>query len=300
MTKKNLARVSMFNSMLLFFAAYAAVINRLPALAAAVGRFRRFLEQCKEALAEEQLVTEGITKDKRIQRERLCEQVSIITGAVSAYAVENGNEELAGEMNYSHRDLSRLNGADLRSTVRRIFTQVDPHIRDLADYGVTQESVDGARRTADAFEGKTPAPRQGITVRSDAGERAAELVSQTNAVLRKSIDKLVRHFQTTDPEFWSQYWKSRTVVDAPTSSTDLIVDVVNGAEAPVAAAEIRVGGTGVSGTTDAFGRCVLRGVEPGTTRISISHRDYSQKTLEGVHVKPGKKTKLRADLGRQG
>ncbi|RYD89255.1 MAG: hypothetical protein EOP50_17805, partial [Sphingobacteriales bacterium] len=198
MTKRNISRVGMFNAMLLFFASYAAVINRVPALAAAVDRFRRFLEQCKEAMAEEQLVTQGITEDKNTLEGRLCQQVAVIAGAASAYATEKGNGELAGEMNFTQRDLGRLGAADLLSTVRRIFSQVNPHIRDLADFGVTQESLDRAKETADAFEGKTSAPRQGINIRSDAGERAAELVSQTNAVLRKSIDKLVRQFETTD------------------------------------------------------------------------------------------------------
>ncbi|GAA4321094.1 carboxypeptidase-like regulatory domain-containing protein [Flaviaesturariibacter amylovorans] len=300
MTKRNLARVSMFNAMLLFFGSYAAVINRIPALAAAVDRFRRFLEQCKEAMAEEQLVTEGITDDKAMAQERLCKQTAVITGAASAYAAEKNLGELAGEMKYSARDLGRLGAADLLSTVRRILSQVEPHLLDLVDYGITRELFDRTREAADLFEGKTGTPRQGITIRSDAGERAAELVAQTNAVLRKSIDKLVRQFETTDPEFYSQYWKSRVVVDAATASTDLVVEVAHATAGPIAAAEVRVEGSGVTGTTDAFGRCLLRGVEPGTTRILITHRDYTQKTVEGVQLKPGKKTKLTASLERQG
>ncbi|TCZ68371.1 carboxypeptidase-like regulatory domain-containing protein [Flaviaesturariibacter aridisoli] len=88
----------------------------------------------------------------------------------------------------------------------------------------------------------------------------------------------------------------RIIVDAATSGTSLTLHVSGPDAQPLAAAEVRIEGTGVKGITDAHGKCILKDVEPGTKKITIAHRDYTQKTLEDVQLKPGKSNKLKAAL----
>ena len=296
MNKRNLARVSMFDVMVLFLGRYAAIIDRLPALRAAVDRFIDFLKQTKAAMEEEKLVSEGITADKKTQRSLLTRQTVLIAGAASAQAVATGNAALEAEMAVSHRELDQVSGADFLAKVRRISTLANEHAGALVDYGITADILTSLDHLADVFEGKAPAPRSAINQRSDAGERAAELVSQTNAILKKTIDKLVLQFEQSDPEFYSQYWKSRIIVDAATSGTSLVVDVSGPDAQPLAAAEVRIEGTDIKGVTDARGKCILKDLEPGTRKITIYHKDYTQKTLEEVKLKPGKSNKVKAAL----
>ncbi|TCZ74909.1 carboxypeptidase-like regulatory domain-containing protein [Flaviaesturariibacter aridisoli] len=296
MNKRNLARVGMLDVMLLFFLKYAATIDRLPALRAAVNRFIDFLKQTKRAMEEEKLVSSGITTDKEKQRDLLSKDTLVIAGAAAALAHEKGDAVLEGEMTLSRRDLDRLPGADFLAKVRRVATVASGQLASLEDYGIRAAVLNSFNTLADIYDGKAPAPRAAINLRSDAGELAAELVAQTNAILKKTIDKLVLQFEKTDPEFYAQYWKSRIIVDAATSGTSLVIDVSGPDAQPLAAAEVRIEGTGVKGITDAHGKCILKDLEPGTKKITIAHRDYTQKTLEDVKLKAGKSNKVKAAL----
>ncbi|GAB4093056.1 carboxypeptidase-like regulatory domain-containing protein [Flaviaesturariibacter terrae] len=296
MTKRNLARVSMFDVMLLFFLKYAATVDRLPALRAAVDRFIQFLKDTKAAMAREKLVSQGVTSDKGTQRSSLCSAAGSTAAAIAAYAHDKNDAILAGEMDYSARELERIAEDKMMPVIRRIIELAGAHVAALADYGITAQTLDNLSDLADIFEGKKAAPRAAINLRSDAGELAAELVAQTNAILKKTVDKLVLQFEKSDPEFYAQYWKSRIIVDAATSGTSLTVNVSGPDAQPLAAAEVRIEGTGVKGITDAHGKCILKDLEAGTKKITIAHKDYSQKTLDDVQLKPGKSNKLKAAL----
>nr|WP_243697443.1 hypothetical protein [Flaviaesturariibacter aridisoli] len=207
MKKNNIARLNMFDGMILLFDANRALIARIPAFQSGSERFQRTVAELKLAAEEEKAQSGGVTEAKKLQKAAVAADVATLAGAAFSFANDNGRPELAGEMKYSERDLQRLKDQDFLFTGRRLLRGVRAELAHLADYAVTEAMLDDADAAITAYEKGAPAPRKVIVHRSDASDRVEELDAQANAILKLTLDKLVKQYSKTDPDFVNQYKK---------------------------------------------------------------------------------------------
>lgn len=298
MNKRDLARLGMFDRLEAFLTENAAMVDSVPAFRAAVNGFLASLAALKAAAEAQKAVSEGVTLGKKAKRLDLCEEFGILAGSVASFAMATGRHDLAGEMALSDRDLARNSSTELVTTCRRMITMATPHVANLADYGITTTSLAALEASIDEFESIKEAPRTLITRRSNAGDDIETLIVALFDQLGDHLDKIALIFKKTNPGFHNAYLGARKVVDPYTSSTRLLVEVSSLKDnAPLASADVVVDGTDIAVQTDELGKCTIRQVEPGTRSITISHKDHTGKTLDGILVKLGKATRVTAALG---
>jgi hypothetical protein len=297
MRKRDLARMGMFDRLVTFFSENAARVDSLPAFRLAVNAFLAKLTALKAAAEAQQAVSQGVTLGKKAKRLALCADLGILAGSVASYATATGRPELAGEMGLSDRDLARNSSTELVTICRRLLSMTTPHVAELADYGITAASLAELQVSIDTFETAKEAPRTLITERSGASDDVEALVNALYDDLDLHLDKIALRFSKTDNVFYNAYLGARKVVDPYTSTTRLVVEVRSlKDDAPLPAAEVLVDGTDIVVQTDAGGKCTIKGVEPGTRSVTIRHKDYTGKTIDGLVVKTGKATQVKAEL----
>jgi hypothetical protein len=213
MKKRELARIKMFDAVLLYFGSNVATVDSVPAFKAAVARFRDKVAALKHEAENKKIVTTGITDDKERRRKELCRSMAVLTGSVSSYASENGMEELRAEMKYTEHSLLRLGETNLVLVCRRVLSLVPPHLAALVDYGVSLAQVNMLTEAVGDFDVAIPATRSAISNRSQAADETTRLLSEADKILRNSLDKLVLQFEKTKPEFYAGFKKHRIIVD---------------------------------------------------------------------------------------
>jgi flagellar biosynthesis regulator FlaF len=213
MNKRDLARVKMFDAVLLYFKANTLTVDSLPAFKAAVTRFRDKVAALKHEAESKKIITSGITDNKERQRKDLCRSMAMLAGSAFSYAAEAGKEELQAEMKYTERSLLRLTETNLVLVCRRVLSLVPAYMAQLADYGVTLPQVNMLTEAVSTYESAIPATRSAISNRAQAGDETARLLSEADKIMRNSIDKLVLQFESTKPDFYAGFKRHRIIVD---------------------------------------------------------------------------------------
>jgi hypothetical protein len=70
-------------------------------------------------------------------------------------------------------------------------------------------------------------PRQAQAAAAAATRQLEQLFPDADRLLANRVDKLIRQFRESAPEFYQKYQVARTIVDAPTTSTAQTPSVVS-------------------------------------------------------------------------
>lgn len=136
-----------------------------------------------------------------------------VARAVRAYASENGNPILAGQVMFSRSELVR--GADKKIIDRAelIRDAAADTIDELADYGVTQVKVTTLTKKIEAFRKAQPMPRQRTGKSSAATKELKQIFQSARELLNERVDGLLVQYKASHAEFYNQYVSARKIVE---------------------------------------------------------------------------------------
>jgi len=186
----------------------------LPAFAAAVTEFREVIPEIN-GLAQVQSNGVGAVPEKKAAFALMVEDAVQIAAATHAYAVKEGDYELAARVNHSHSDVVEGREAEVVNRCRDIHAAANENVAGLADYGVTATKLTRLKNKTDAFEGLQPKPRQRIAQRRAATDTLVRRFSTADGILSKRLDRLVLQFRDSAPDFFTEYRTARSIVDNP-------------------------------------------------------------------------------------
>lgn len=87
------------------------------------------------------------------------------------------------------------------------------NIASLAHYGVTAAEVTALQTLIDAYLVLVQQPRNVITARKGATSEIGLLVRDTQKLLTRRLDMLMRRFVVSAPKFYRQYTNARIIID---------------------------------------------------------------------------------------
>ncbi|MGQ1890134.1 hypothetical protein ACT29H_06800 [Thermophagus sp. OGC60D27] len=186
-------------------------IARLAAAKTELSQLIAAINSAAEAQAEAQV---SYGKTKLALKKAIAAKADILNDVIEAYALTEGDDELARQMSDSRSDLYRLPYNDFYIKVRAIIDKATELQEVLvSDFGLSAEQITDVQNDLNQLLEINGLPRAYQIKSSVATSELEQLLSQASDLLYNQIDKLMSIFKHSDPGFYHGYQKARMIVD---------------------------------------------------------------------------------------
>jgi hypothetical protein len=195
-------------------------VKDLPALVKAHTDLTATNSQIAE-LMESAVVPPGPSPETVVKTDLATETIEScaeLAAAVHAYAVDNGDAELAAKSNYSESSLGSGTESEMVAKCAQVVSLAAEVADELDDHGYTAQDVTAIGKTVEAFAKACPKPRQGVASRSSANKEITKLIRKGRRIVVSRIDKLALQLRKTAPAFYNEYKAARKVLSQSTAS----------------------------------------------------------------------------------
>ncbi|WNM20382.1 carboxypeptidase-like regulatory domain-containing protein [Flavobacterium capsici] len=268
-----------------------AILDRMPQIVTVTAALRAKVETLRNFKNGQMLNRSGNRMTKEEIRVEMTQKGFETAAAVCAYAIAESNEVLEMEVTYVYSDLERMRDTDVADTCQSIHEIAFPLLTELADYGVTAESLGKLKDAIIEFNTAMPKPRQGIVTRKTITEQIALLFEECSELLFR-IDKLVTMVRFSEPTFYSDYFGSRRIVDTGSRKLSLRGVVTDELGQPIDKVIVAIEASSLISTkTTAKGNYQFKGVEGGFWPVVFKRDGYTSEKVF-LAITPG----LRVDF----
>lgn len=187
--------------------------NGIPILLNVKNNFDELIQRIVETNEKTVPKSKAVTEDKARVLKALAKKATMLAGTLQAYAAITGNAKLAGEVDLVESDFTHSRETDVEAMVTPVIKNARKELENLTDYGVTEAMITETETSLDDFKALIGQPR---TIRNQAFAAKSlmeELFDTTNDLLKNRLDLLMLRFKYTNPEFYDQYIRARTIVD---------------------------------------------------------------------------------------
>jgi hypothetical protein len=176
--------------------------------------FESLLEKTNTVLGKQGINIKGVTNDKKAEKQSLRNIMLEVAGAVHAYATDTGDLELKGKVDIKPSTLDRMRGTEFDAICLAVYNEALQVSDQLPDYGVDKDVMTSFKNSLDSFSRLLPAPRTAIVERKGATDELAKLLKKIDCLLNDKLDKLMKKFQVSNPDFYRLYFDARINVDS--------------------------------------------------------------------------------------
>jgi hypothetical protein len=155
----------------------------------------------------------GVSDRKNTVKSAIALKGSSLSGVLQAFALEQGDGDLAGKVKASKSDIMRMKEEELSGMIRLLTDTAEKHQSALADFGVGPEIVTELKTSVDEFQGLIGKPRSILNTRFVALDAIDQLFDEGNALLNNRMDNIMLMFRESNPDFYNGYERARTIVD---------------------------------------------------------------------------------------
>lgn len=185
----------------------------IPVMVNAKNEFDELIQRILEVNERTLSQSGAVTASKAGTLDAVVQKAVMLSGAMQAYAAFTGNVELAAKVKLTKTDITSARETDVEKTVSPVINAARKEMTNLADYGITEAQITELETSIDDFNSMIGRPR---TIRNQAFAAISELeelVNTANDVAKQKLDNLMLLFQTTQPGFYDEYLRARTIVD---------------------------------------------------------------------------------------
>jgi len=141
------------------------------------------------------------------------ESCAELAAVVHAYAVDNGDAQLAAESDYSESDLAAGSESQIVAKCTKVVSLATGVADELDDYGYAASDVTAIGKAVEAYAKACPKPRQGVASRSASNKEVKKLVRRGRRIVTSRIDKLMLQLRKKAPELYNAYKTARKIVN---------------------------------------------------------------------------------------
>ena len=235
----------------------------------------------------------GITADKTISKQPLCQLAANIAGVISAYASANHNETLKQEMNLPVTTLMRTCDEALAPRCQNVHDKAAANRAALNDYGIKPEQLTDLQPAIDNYSAETMKPRTAVSNRKTATANLAALFKETDDILKNQMDKLIELHRADHPDFVNTYFETRIIVDPPTRATQLKGKIItqSGGQ-PIKNASVEIIKNGINALTNLIGEYCINPAPIGKFTIRVKAVGFQDLEIDEIEIKLGEVKKL--------
>lgn len=195
--------------------AFSAVVQAIPAFAAALKGFLAMPDKIKVARKLQKASTKGITDSKQDNRTELTKLGNRIGAALTSYADAEGDIELRGEAGDASLPLDRGSETAAAARAETLLELATKHSKVLvSEYGLKETDLADFDAYLSSFSKASGLPRTTISLRAAATQTLKNLFLEADAYLDR-MDRLSLNLEVDHPEFVLAYKASRLIGAIP-------------------------------------------------------------------------------------
>jgi hypothetical protein len=240
------------------------------------------------------VVTRGITLDKKTLKHNIAFTASIICDKARAFGLSFGQIPLAEEMRLRADLIENRNDEDFLPFIQHINDVITPFLADVnfIPYGVTAGDLSTLLTDAATFDGMIGLAG---TAKSTAQVANVNVDALLDGPLRQNLiqfDLLVKHFSNTDPDFVKGYYINAAVDDLGVHHNGIEGVIVgptppdDPAALPKSGVTVKILGTNKVALTNVLGHYSIVRVKSGDYNVEVSKPGYKTIT-QTVKIKRG-------------
>ncbi len=156
----------------------------------------------------------GITLDKAELKRQMAKYAARVAAGTSAFASVQNNLVLKQKMNVSTTTVADARDNVAADVAMAVYDEATKVVAQLADYGVTQATLDALKTRIDAYKLVMNAPQvAGADREKWTGLLEAEF-KRVNMIIKDRIDKMMTALEESDPDVFASYKAARKVIDS--------------------------------------------------------------------------------------
>jgi hypothetical protein len=160
-------------------------------------------------------LTTGITQNKRLARQALCNAAALVGGAVAAWADKQNNHELFNTVDFSAPDLLHQTEQACATNCQAILDAGTASLTALAaGQTLAQTDLDDLTAEIGAFKTLLTKPREAKAITKGATDLIPDKLDAGDRILERQIDRLMERYKGSNPDFYGAYQVARVIVDA--------------------------------------------------------------------------------------
>ncbi len=296
MNKKSEAKLNMFRAVLKHCQDNETIIATIPALQNAVASLSTKVSAILSLAQTDSEVITGIATDKTVKKNLLINLTVSTAAGIFAYAVFKKDSALMANAKLSQSDLLKLRDDILGPRCRSIWQLATDNNKDLADYGITQSTLDAFDKAITDYTSVVPAPRNAKAGKFAVSKAISNIINETTAHLSSQVDKLALALKDSQKDFYNSYLSNRIIVDAAKTPTQIKGNVTDAVKnQPVSNAQVLLSGK-VKAVTNTKGNFTFKPLETGSYSVQVTKEGFKEYNLNGIETKQGKITKLKIQL----
>lgn len=219
MNKKDESRLGMIDAVVNTLDAEKDIYSSVNAIAIQRDNLRTFSADIKKNEATLKDSTLGKTESKYVSGDELVHDAVVVAGGIFAYATTEELTDLKIFSDITRRDFLRIRETDIPVKAQSILDKADELGDALIPYGITQALRDELRVDLTDYSAKVSNQGAGVVDKSTARSTITALFKRADIALN-ILDKLMKQFLKSNPEFYTSYKISRNIWDKATRHTE--------------------------------------------------------------------------------
>lgn len=177
------------------------------------------------------LTSKGLSMDKKLRETAMLTNALKVGSAVYEFADDSNDNELKQKVDFKHWQLLKMSDLEKETICREIYNTADASLAAMGtDYIIAQADLVDFDKSINDYALYITKPRQAIVSSSSAKMEVGEMIKNAYLIMSK-LDRLMVHFETSQPQFYATYFKSRNIIlKGSSSKSDTNTSVDNGAD----------------------------------------------------------------------
>jgi len=151
----------------------------------------------------------GYTKERDEKKTDMVNKALLVAGAIMAYASFISDRALFQSVKFNFTELFRADDITSRDRCQHIHETADSIIAQLADYGITNNTLTDLQSLIDNFSDFIEIRDAVEDVKEESTESLEKIFHSGDILLNEQFDNLMLQFKASQPDFYSQYIHAR-------------------------------------------------------------------------------------------
>jgi hypothetical protein len=188
-----------------------SIVQTIPAFVKAKTDFDNVITAIDGLLQQQVKQTTGIAADKSAAETTAIHTAIELTGLAKAYAAETNSNTLKAAVSYNLTGLMRLRDTILVNTLTSIHDTLQSEVANLADYGITADTLNSFATDIKAYDNLLVAPKTNINQHAANTTEIVTLFEQLDTI-EERLDGFVSSKQRTETNFYNAYQSAANIV----------------------------------------------------------------------------------------
>jgi hypothetical protein len=214
MNDRQIAKLSMYQKVLTVCDENEQEYINLPAFVNAVSELKLQTTNIQSAtLQQKETDSKGTTKDKSYAIDNLVERSLKVADPTYVYAFDTANNNLLQKVNVNKSMFYNIHDSVAVTLAKIIVAEAKNNKEALRDYGVNDADIADLEAAITQVEELINAPAGVISERKMYTGSLKELFVNADSIIYDKLDKFIRLFKTSSPEFFALYGNARNIVN---------------------------------------------------------------------------------------